>query len=76
MLNSDYHAVTADGIDLFKHKQSFIQAAFDKVLKTNRGKTYVREYEGDYNAQSVHQKLITFYNKSTNSRVSASITLS
>ena len=37
---------------------------------------YVREHEGDYNAQSLHHKLNSFYTESTNSLVSASNRLS
>ena len=67
--------MAADDVNLFKEKQKFMCAVFDKTLQTDRGKKHVREYENDYNAQSVHQKLRSFYTKSTNARVSASTTL-
>ena len=76
VLNPDYRAVTGDDVALFKEKQKFMHAVFDKTLQTDRGKKYVREHEGDYNAQHVCQKLSAFYTKSTNARVSASTTLS
>ena len=53
-----------------------MHAVFDKALHTDRGKKDVREHEGDYNSQSVHQKLTLFYSESTNARISTSTTLS
>ena len=52
-----------------------MHVVFDKTLRTGRGKKYTREREGYHNAQSVHQKLNSFYTESTNSRVSTSTTL-
>ena len=49
---------------------------FDKSLQTDLEKKYVREHEGDYNTQSVIRKLNSFCSESTNTRVSASTTLS
>ena len=45
-LNPDYSPVTAYEVNLFKEKQKFMHAVFDKKLKTDRGKTHVREHEG------------------------------
>ena len=53
-----------------------MRGVFSEVLQTNRGKKYARDHEGDYNAQSVHEKLITFCTKSTKSCANASNALS
>ena len=47
VLNSDHHAVTTNDIGLFKEKQKFSRAIFDKVMQTDRRKKHVREYEED-----------------------------
>ena len=75
MINPDHIPVTQDDMHIFKEKQNFMHAIFDKTLQTNRGKMYVREQERDYDSQSVHRKLNSFHTKSTNARVSASTTL-
>ena len=76
MLNPDYCPVTADHMNLFKEKHKFMHAVFDNTLQTNRLNKHAREHEGDYNSQSVHQKLNSFCTESTNARISASTTLS
>jgi hypothetical protein len=76
VLNPNYRAVTAEDKALFKEKQKFMYAVFDKTLQTDRGKKHVREHEEDFNAEGVYQKLSEFYTTSTNARVSASTTLS
>ena len=68
--------MTTDDKNLLKEKHKFICAVFDEKLQTNRGKKYVREYEGCYNAQSLCQKLNSFCNESTNASVRASTELS
>ena len=76
MLNPEHRPLTDDDVNLFKEKHKFMHTVFDKMIQTNRGKKCAREQEGDYNAQSLHQNLNSFYTKSTNSRVSESTTLS
>ena len=50
VLNPNYRAVTAEDKALFKEKQKFMHAVFDKTLQTDRGKKHVREHEEDFNA--------------------------
>ena len=76
MLNSDYYPVPANDVNAFKEKKKSMQDFFYKMLQTNRGKKHVRDHESRYNYQSAHNKLSVFFTKSTNARVSASITLS
>ena len=75
VLNPDYRPATEDDVNLFREKQKFMHAVFDKTLQTDRGKKHVRENEGGYNSQSFYQKLNAFYTESTNARVSTSTAL-
>ena len=57
MLNLDYLPVTNDNVNLLKEEKKFMRAVFAKTLQIDRGKKYVREYEGDCNAQSACQQI-------------------
>ena len=63
VLNLHYRTATADDVNLFKKKQKFVCAVFDKMLQTDRGNKYVREHESYYNAQIICQKLSAFRTK-------------
>ena len=76
VLNFDCRTSTADDVSLFKEKQKFMRTVFDKTLQPSRGKKHVRDHNSDYNDESDHKKLNEFHTKSTNSRISASTTLS
>ena len=49
---------------------------FSTTLQTDRGKKFVREYEGDFDAQMVYAKLHKYYTASVGARISASDMLS
>ena len=68
--------MTDDEVNLYREKKKSVRSVFDKKLQTDRGKKCLREYERDYDAQSVNKKLNSFCTESTNSRVSVSTTLS
>ena len=51
-----YFPLPHDNFKLFKEKQEFMNAVFDKTFYIGRGNKCVREKEGDYNSQSVQQK--------------------
>ena len=42
---------------LFSEKLKFMHSVFSTTLQTDRGKKFVREYEGDFDAQMVYTKL-------------------
>ena len=46
-------------------------SVFDKILHTDIGKKHVREHEHEFNSQEIHNKLVTFYTKSTKARANA-----
>ena len=68
--------MTSDDVNMFKENQKLMNDVFYKTLQTGRGKTHAREHEGDYNIQSVCQKLNSFYTESTNAHVRAFTALS
>ena len=76
VLNPDCLPETNDDVNIFKQKQTFMHDVFDKTSQTDRGKKHLVEHEEESNTQSAHVKMNSFYNGSTNSRVSASTTFS
>ena len=53
-----------------------MHSMFSATLLTDAGKKYVREHELDFDAQSVYEKLSTYYTNSTSARMNASDILS
>ena len=51
-------------------------SVFSTTLEMDRGKKFVREHEGDFDAQKVCKKLQVFYTTSSGARVNASEMLS
>ena len=49
---------------------------FDRVLKTDKGKSFVRQHEDDYDAQNVFIKLVDYHENSTKAALKASKLLS
>ena len=49
---------------------------FDRVLKTDKEKSFVRQYEDDYDAQGVFSKLKEYYTNSTKAALEAAKLLS
>ena len=44
---------------------------FNRVLKTDKGKSFVRQHEDDYDAQGVFSKLKEYYTNSTKAALEA-----
>ena len=42
-----------------------MHSIFNRVLKCNKGKAFVKKCEDNYNAQSIFVKLVDYYAKST-----------
>ena len=68
--------VTQDDKDLFKEKQKYMFAVFDRTLQTDTGKALVREHENDFDAQKIYVELVKFYLKSTKASLDSSNVLS
>ena len=51
-------------------------SVFDRVLKSDKGKAFVRKHEDDYDAQSIFIKLVDYYTKSTRATLELSNLLS
>ena len=76
VLITDHKPMTTDVMSLFKDKQKFMSAAFDKVFQADRSKKHEKEHERYFNNQSANEKLSTFCTKSTKARSNVSDILS
>ena len=56
---------------LFREKQKFMTAVFDKTLKTDKGKAIVRQYHGTSNAQKMYEELQEHHLTSTKAEAEA-----
>ena len=72
VLDPDYTPLTQENMNLPNEKQEFVHSVLPTTLRTDRAKKFVREHEGDFNAQMVHKKTYGFYETSVETRVSAS----
>jgi hypothetical protein len=64
-LNYRYPLNDPDAMLLFDQKQSFAYSVLNKCVLTDQGKSFVREHEGDYDAQAVYRKLVAYAQTST-----------
>ena len=76
VLDPLYTPSTEEENELFDEKKKFMYSVFDRVLKTDKGKSFVRQHEDDYNAQGVFSKLKEYYTNSTKAALEASKLLS
>ena len=60
MLDPDYAPSTQEEKIIFNEKHKFMHSVFSTTLQTNREKKFVRENEGDFDAQMVYKKLHGF----------------
>ena len=65
VFNPKYNLSGDKDAELFKEKQKFVYAVFERTLQTDQGKAFVREHSKDGNAQKIHEKLVNHYQKST-----------
>ena len=64
-LDPSYITVISEETELFDEKQKFLYSIFYRVFKNNKGKFFVRQYEDDYDAQTIFTKLVNYYTSST-----------
>jgi len=76
VLDSLHVPVTQDDKDLFKEKQKYMFAVFDRTLLTDIGKALVCEHETDFDAQKVYAKIVKYYLKATKASLDSSNLLS
>ena len=75
VLDSTYTPSAPDDVILFKEKQKFMYAVFERTLQTDQGKAFVRAHEADFDAQSIYKDLVDYSIKSTKASLDASDTL-
>ena len=71
VLKLEHDPLTQEDMNLFNEKKKFTHLVFSTTLQKDRGKTFVREYEEDFDAQEVCKKSHDFYETSVGARVSA-----
>ena len=76
VLDSKYKPKNKEEELLFKLKQEYMYAVFEKTLLTDKGKSFVRQHEGDADAQAIYRKLKAHYLSSTTAAIDASRLLS
>jgi hypothetical protein len=76
VMNSTYKPATTEDKALFAVKQTYMFAVFEKTLLTDQGKAYVREYEKQYDAQSIYRRISEYAIKSMKASLEASTILS
>ena len=63
VLDSAYSLSTLEEEELFDEKQKFVYSIFDRVLKSDKGKAFRRQYKDNHDAQSFFIKLVDYYTK-------------
>lgn len=69
VLNASYKPMTQEEMDLFAEQQKYVYAVLESKVLTDVGKSFVREHEKDYDAQSVYKKLHDHHLKSTKAMI-------
>ena len=72
VLNPAYKPKGQEDIDLFTEKQKFMYSVFDKCLQTDMGKYFVRQHDGDSDAQAIFRKLSQYATASTQAALESS----
>ena len=60
VLDPYYTPLPQEHINTFSEKQKFMHFVFSASLQTDRGKKFVREHEGNFDAQTVYKKIMDF----------------
>ena len=58
-----------DEVSLFEHKKSFVYSVLLRCLQFDKGKEFVREHKGDFDAQAVYHKLLEYASTSTDAEL-------
>ncbi len=72
VLDSSYIPLTPEEKELFKEKQTYMFAVFEKTLLTDQGKAFVREFEKHSDAQSIYLRIREHALTSTKASIEAS----
>ncbi|PJF33806.1 MAG: hypothetical protein CUN57_01185, partial [Phototrophicales bacterium] len=69
VFDESYVPAGLEETELFQIKQQFVYAVLLRTLLTNKGKSLVRENEGNHDAQKIIKELIAHHRKSTKSEL-------
>jgi hypothetical protein len=70
VLDENYIPTTANDIAIFCEIQTFMYAVLEEHLKTDKGKSFVSQFESDLDAQSIYRKLKKYAKSSTAAQIS------
>ena len=76
VLNHNYTPGTQEEKDLFAVQNKFMYSVFERTLLTSQGKTFVRQHENDYDAQTLYTSLLQYLRSSTKGIMKTSSILS
>jgi hypothetical protein len=72
VLDPTYMPNTPEEIALFREKQKYMYAVLETILRTDRGKAFIREHENDFDAQRVYGKTLAYHRTSTKAQIQSS----
>jgi hypothetical protein len=72
VLDPDYVPNTPEEWALFREMQKYMYAVLETVLRTDRGKAFIRDHEDDFDAQKVYAETLTYHKTSTKAQINAS----
>mgnify|MGYP006357956311 FL=1 len=71
VVDLEYQPQSQDEIDLLKRQEKFLYKVLADTVKTDQGRTFVREHSKDRNGRKVYEKIVEHYTKSTSAQISA-----
>ena len=76
VLDPNYIPATVEATELFKEKQKFMYAMFEKTLLTDKGKSLVCQHQQTFDAQAIYKELVLYASQSTKAALTSSSLLS
>jgi hypothetical protein len=75
VFDPNYIPITPEDQALFREMQKYVYAVLETVLRTDRGKAFIREHEDDFDAQTVYAKTLAHHHTSTKAQINSADTL-
>ena len=71
VVDLDFQPQTQEEVDLLQRQEKFLYKVLADTVKTDQGRTFVREHSKDRNGREVYKKIVEHYTKSTSAQISA-----
>jgi hypothetical protein len=75
VLDANYNPTNAINVDPFNEMQTFMYAVLQEHLKTDKGKSFVSQFEATCEAQSIYRELMKYALSSTAAQLSGDTSL-